>query len=232
MGALPCRSHLHTNSATKHSAKNCWCNVGAFFQPEPLYKLKMLAWHRPKMTVQVDHLPERLSSSMAVWASCHPLMTPQEFLWSPIKPSASSTVITLQMSTPQEVVTYPGTGAVATAIPGVLQKLQLCMAKAFGGAAACAWMMGLIFESLEKEEKLQHFHMQSLSSCNAPIKLTNLASLLLISEHNDFTRQWIASVSYHKDLPSGEQGSGFGLQSLCKWACWLTKQKLKRKGFL
>lgn len=116
----------------------------------------------------MDHLPERLSSSTAVRPSCHPVLTPQEFLWSPMKTSASRTVIALQMSALQEAVACPGTGAMAVAVPSVLQKLLLCKAETFHGTAASAWMMGLIFKNLKKEEKLQHFHMQSLSSfCNA-----------------------------------------------------------------
>lgn len=113
----------------------------------------------------MDHQPERLSSSTALRPSCHPLLTSQEFLWSPLKTSASRTVIAPQMSTPQEAVACPGTGAAAVAVPGVLQKLLLCKAETFSGTAASAWMMGLIFQNLKKEEKPQHFHMQSLSSC-------------------------------------------------------------------
>lgn len=116
----------------------------------------------------MDHLPERLSSSMAVQPSCHPLLTPQEFLWSPMKTSASRTVIALQTSASQEAVACPGRGAAAVAVPGLLQKLLLCKAETFGGTAASVWMMGLIFKNLKKEEKLQHFHMQSPSSfCSA-----------------------------------------------------------------
>lgn len=109
-----------------------------------------------------DHLPERLSSSTAVRPSCHPLLTPQEFLWSPVKTSASRAVIA-----PQEVLARPGTGAAAMAIPGVLQKLLLSKAETLGGTAASAWMMGLILKNLKNEEKLQHFHKWPRSWGNA-----------------------------------------------------------------
>lgn len=109
-----------------------------------------------------DHLPERLSSSTAVRPSCHPLLTPQEFLWSPVKTSASRAVIA-----PQEVLARPGTGAAAVAIPGVLQKLLLSKAETLGGTAASAWMMDLILKNLKNEEKLQHFHKRPCSCSNA-----------------------------------------------------------------
>lgn len=134
-----------------------------FLSQSHFYKVKNVCLTQTK-TDSVSGSPA--SSSMAVWPSCHPLLTPQEFLWSPTKTWASRTVIALQMSTLQEAMACPGTGALSGTVPDVLQKPLLCVAETLSGTAASLWMMSVIFFEVEKEERLQLFHMQCFSYCN------------------------------------------------------------------
>lgn len=78
-----------------------------------------------------------------------------------MKTSACRTVIAPQMSAPQE--------AVAAQVRVLRQRASLvCSRSCCPGTAARAWMMGLIFKNLKKEEKPQHFYVQTLSSfCSA-----------------------------------------------------------------
>lgn len=69
--------------------------------------------------------------------------------------------------------------------------------------------MGLISDTLGKGGEAAAF-----SHCSPfplavmlPIEVKNLTLLLLVFEHHDISRQWIASVPCHEDFLSGESGS-------------------------
>lgn len=111
--------------------------------------------------------------------------------------------------------------------PRVQQELLLCQPETPWNSCQCLQDGVWYLKTLKRRRSSSIFISSLFPLVILRSKLTNLALLLLIFEHHNFTRQSITPASCCKDFSSGEQGSCCGLQSSCKWVCWLTKQKLK-----
>lgn len=133
--------HLHKNPATQNSARRGQCNMKAFFEPEMLYKEK-------KYLLDIDQ------KWQYKWITC-------------LKGSQA-----VGLSKPHVIHSWPFKNSFDVSWrhqhPGLSwPRGRWCPAQVQGLWLQVPAGWGLIIKNLKKEEKLQHFHKQPLSSCNA-----------------------------------------------------------------